>query len=63
MKNLAYTTLIKEAIRRKCKSPEAFDELKKEISGQFKITTPRNADIRYFYEKLVKDKSIQIMHK
>jgi elongator complex protein 3 len=59
MKNLAYANLIKEAIRRKCKSPEAFDELKKEISGQFKITTPRNADIRDFYEKLVKNKKIK----
>ncbi len=44
--NQLFATIIKEAIRRKCKTPESFDELKKEICGLFKVTTPRNADIR-----------------
>ncbi|MDI6778314.1 MAG: tRNA uridine(34) 5-carboxymethylaminomethyl modification radical SAM/GNAT enzyme Elp3 [Patescibacteria group bacterium] len=46
-----FSTIIKETIRRKCKSPEDFDELKKEICGWFGVTTPRNADIRDYYEK------------
>ncbi len=41
-------TIIKEAIRRKCKSPEDFEKLKKEISKRFKTATPRNADIKKF---------------
>jgi elongator complex protein 3 len=41
------------------KSPESFDELKKEICGRFGTTTPRNADIRDFYEKLIKTKKIK----
>jgi elongator complex protein 3 len=57
--NQLFSTIIKESIRRNCKSPEDFDELKKEICGQFKITTPRNADIRDFYEKLILDKKIK----
>jgi elongator complex protein 3 len=52
-------TIIKESIRRKIKSSEYFDELKKEICGHFKITTPRNADIRDFYEKLVRAKKLK----
>lgn len=50
MKDL-FSAIIKEAIRRKCKTPEDFDELKKEICGRFGATTPRNADIRDFYER------------
>jgi len=57
--NQLFTTIIKEAIRRKCKSPEVFDELKKEICGRFSLTTPRNADIRDYYEKLVTSKKIK----
>jgi elongator complex protein 3 len=49
--NKLLATIIKEAIRRNCKSSEAFDELKKEICGRFGVTTPRNADIRDFYEQ------------
>jgi elongator complex protein 3 len=41
-------TIIKEAILRKCKSPEDFEKLKKEISKRFKTATPRNADIKRF---------------
>ncbi len=47
MNNLL-TTLIKEAIRRKIKSPEDFEKLKKEICGRFKTAAPRNADIKRF---------------
>jgi len=43
-----FSTIIKEAILRKCKTPEDFDELKKEICGRFGVTTPRNADIKRF---------------
>ncbi|MDD5489940.1 MAG: tRNA uridine(34) 5-carboxymethylaminomethyl modification radical SAM/GNAT enzyme Elp3 [Candidatus Moranbacteria bacterium] len=57
--NQLFYTIIKEAIRRKCKSPEAFDRLKKEICGRFGATTPRNADIRDFYEKLIEAKKIK----
>jgi len=46
--NHLFSTIIKEAIRRKCKTPEAFDNLKKEVCGRFKVTTPRNADIKRF---------------
>ncbi|MFA5925685.1 MAG: tRNA uridine(34) 5-carboxymethylaminomethyl modification radical SAM/GNAT enzyme Elp3 [Parcubacteria group bacterium] len=56
--NQLFATIIKEAIRRKCKTAEDFDELKKEICGQFKATTPRNADLRDFYEKLINAKKI-----
>src|SRR3989339_1654027 len=49
--NDLFATIIKEAIRRKIKSSESFDELKKEICGRFGATTPRNADIRDFYEQ------------
>jgi elongator complex protein 3 len=52
--NQLFSTIIKEAIHRKCKSPESFDEFKKEICGRFGLTTPRNADIRDYYEKLVR---------
>lgn len=57
--NQLFSTIIKEAIRRKCKSPEDFDELKKETCGRFKATTPRNADIRDYYEKLVEVKQLK----
>ena len=57
--NKLFTTIIKESIRRKIKSPESFDELKKEICGRFGKTTPRNADIRDYYEKLAKAKKIK----
>jgi hypothetical protein len=46
-----FATIIKESIRRKIKSLEVFDELKKEVCGRFGATTPRNADIRDFYEQ------------
>ncbi|MFA5871705.1 MAG: tRNA uridine(34) 5-carboxymethylaminomethyl modification radical SAM/GNAT enzyme Elp3 [Parcubacteria group bacterium] len=59
MKNLAYTTLIKEAIRRKIKSEEILEKLKKEICSRFDIVTPRSADIRDFYEKLIQDGKIK----
>ncbi len=49
--NKLFSIIIKEATRRKCKTPENFDKLKKEICGRFGVTTPRNADIRDFYEK------------
>lgn len=58
MKQL-FSIIIKESIRRKIKSPEIFDELKKEICGRFKTTTPRNADIRDFYENLIQGKKIK----
>jgi elongator complex protein 3 len=57
--NQLFSTIIKEAIRKKIKSSKSFDELKKEICGRFKVTTPRNADIRNFYEKLIRDKKIK----
>ncbi|MDP1845398.1 MAG: tRNA uridine(34) 5-carboxymethylaminomethyl modification radical SAM/GNAT enzyme Elp3 [Candidatus Moranbacteria bacterium] len=57
--NQLFSTIIKESIRRKIKSPESFDELKKEICGRFKAMTPRNADIRDFYEKIVTAKKIK----
>ena len=49
--NDLFATIIKEAIRRKIKSSESFDELKKEICGHFGVTAPRNANIRDFYEQ------------
>jgi len=52
-------TIIKEAIRKKINSAESFDELKKEICGRFGATTPRNADIRDYYEKLIEAKKIK----
>jgi elongator complex protein 3 len=53
------TAIIKEAIRRKIKSPEVFDELKKEVCGLFKMNTPRNADVRDYYENLVEAKKLK----
>ena len=41
------------------KSVEGFEMLKKEICSRFGTTTPRNADIRDFYEKLIKAKKIK----
>ncbi len=54
-----FSAIIKEAIGRKIKSPESFDELKKEICGRFGAMTPRNADIRDYYETLVNAKKIK----
>jgi elongator complex protein 3 len=57
--NQLFSTIIKESIRRKCKSPEDFDELKKVICGRFKVTTPRNADTRDYYEYLIEAKKLK----
>jgi elongator complex protein 3 len=54
-----FTTIIKESIRRKCKTPKDFDYFKKEICGSFKVTTPRNADIRNYYENLIRAKKLK----
>jgi elongator complex protein 3 len=57
--NQLFSTIIKESIQRKIKSPEDFGELKKEVCGRFKITTPRNADVRDFYERQIKAKKMK----
>ncbi len=58
--NQLFATIIKESIRKKIKSPEDFDELKKEICGKYKSITPRNADIRTYYEKMEKGKRFDL---
>jgi elongator complex protein 3 len=54
-----YDKFIKLAIKRNPQNAEEFLALKKELSGKFKLKMDTNANIREYYEKMIKNRQIK----
>lgn len=55
----SYDKFIKLAIERNPQNAEDFLALKKELSGKFKLKMDTNANIREYYEKMVKNRQLK----